>query len=102
MTDVRSFLGFTIYYQRFIHECAHVVRPLNRLILGENSTKKKSLLEWDNECQEAFSKLKCLCSDMPVLSYADYLRPFKLHTNASEIGLGLFCMKYRMMEWKGS
>ena len=57
-------------------------------MLGENSTKKKNLVEWDDECQEAFSKLKGLCSDMPVLTYADYLRPFKLHTNASEVGLG--------------
>ena len=46
------------------------------LISGENSTKKKSLVEKDNECQQAFSKLKSLCSDTPMLAYADYLKPF--------------------------
>ena len=64
------------------------MRPLNRFILGENSTKRKSLVEWDDECQEAFSKLKSLCSDMPVLTYADYSASFKLHTDASEVGFG--------------
>ena len=63
------------------------MRPLNRFILGENSTKKKSLVDWDDECQEAFSKLKSLCSDTPVLTYTDYLRPFKFHTDMSEVGL---------------
>ena len=67
--DVRSFLGFT-YYQKFIHKYAHVVRPLNRLISGENSTKK--VVEWDDECQEALNKLKGLCSDTPLLAYTDY------------------------------
>ena len=64
------------------------MRPLNGLKLGENSTKKKILVDWDKECQEAFSKLKYLCSDTPVLAYVYYSRPFKLHTNAFEVGLG--------------
>ena len=63
------------------------MRLLNRLISGQNSTKKKSLVELDDKCQEAFSKLKGLCSDMPALPSVDYSKPFKLHTNASEVGL---------------
>ena len=87
VTNATSFLGFTNYYQKFIDKYTHVVKPLNRLISGVNSTKKKSLVEWDDECQEAFTKLKGLCSDTPMLTYAGYLRPFKLHTDASEVGL---------------
>ena len=45
------------------------------------------MVEWDDECQEAFSKLKGLCSDTPVAAYADYSRPFKLHTDTSEASL---------------
>ena len=41
VTDVRSFLGFTNYYRRFIKDYAKVVKPLNALISGENATKKK-------------------------------------------------------------
>ena len=38
--DVRSFLGFTNYYRRFIHKYAQIANPLNKLISGENATKK--------------------------------------------------------------
>ena len=55
---------------------------------GENANKKKTLVDWNDECQEAFKKLKQLCSQTPILAYANYKKPFKLHTDASENGLG--------------
>ena len=55
---------------------------------GENANKKKTLVEWNDECQEAFKKLIQLCSQTPILAYANYKKPFKLHTDASENGLG--------------
>ena len=50
--------------------------------------KRKTLVEWNDECQEAFKKLKQLCSQTPSLAYANYETPFKLHTDASENGFG--------------
>ena len=58
------------------------------MVSGENANKKKALVEWNNECLEAFNKLKQLCSQTPILAYANYKKPFKLHTDASENGLG--------------
>ena len=58
------------------------------MVSGENANKKKALVEWNDECQEAFNKLKQLCSQTPILAYANYKKPFKLHTDASENGLG--------------
>ena len=55
---------------------------------GENANKKKTFVEWTAECQQAFEKLKQLCSQTPILAYANYRKPFKLHTDASENGLG--------------
>ena len=40
------------------------------------------------ECQNAFDNLKELCATTPILAYADFTKPFKLHTNASVLGLG--------------
>ena len=40
VTEVRSFLGFTNYYWRFIKKYAQVVKPLYKLILGENASRK--------------------------------------------------------------
>ena len=49
---------------------------------------RKRLVESTAECQQAFEQLKQLCSQTPTLAYANYKRPFKLHTDASENGLG--------------
>ena len=46
------------------------------------------LVEWTEECQSAFDKLKKLCTTTPILAYADYKKEFQLHTDASELGLG--------------
>ena len=89
VTDVRSFLGFTNYYRKFILRYAQKAnKPLNKLISGDNSKKKRTKVEFDEECRGAFLELKEACSKTPVLAYADYSKPFKLHTDASEKGLG--------------
>ena len=88
VTEVRSFLGFTNYYRKFIPRYAQVAKPLNQLVSRDNANKKKTLVNWTSECQDAFEHLKHLCSQMPVLAYADFTKPFQLHTDASESGLG--------------
>ena len=88
VTDVRSFLGFTNHYRRFIQGYAKVAWPLNILISGDNANQKKALVKWDPECQLAFDQLKDLCTRTPILAYADYRKPFQLQTDASDLGLG--------------
>ena len=38
--DVRSFLGFTNYYRKFVYKFAQKAKPLNKLISGDNAKKK--------------------------------------------------------------
>ena len=68
VTDVRSFLGFTYHYRRFIQSYAKVAQPLNALISGNNANHKKSLVKWNPECQQAFDQLKDLCTKTPILA----------------------------------
>ena len=89
MTEVQSFLGFMNYYHKFIPKYAQIARPINQLVSGENASKKKALVEWNKEGQVAFEHLKQLCNQTPILAYANYQKPFKLHINASEHGLGV-------------
>ena len=56
--------------------------------MGENASRKCNPIKWDFECQTAFDQLKELCTTTPVLAYADFTKPFKLHTDASVLGLG--------------
>ena len=88
VTDVRSFLGFMGYYCRFIPKYVQVACPLHDLTSGENVGKKKAAIKWDSRCQQAFDDLKTLCTTAPILAYANFTKPFKLHTDACGTGLG--------------
>ena len=88
VTDVRSFLGFTNYYRKFMFCYAQITKPLNELTSGENANKKNKDVDWLPKHQESFERLKELSSGSPVLAYADYKKPFKVYTDVSEKGLG--------------
>ncbi|MCG8034498.1 MAG: DDE-type integrase/transposase/recombinase, partial [Candidatus Thiodiazotropha taylori] len=89
--DVRKFLGFTGYYRRFIKGFSAIVRPLNDLLVGNSTkkpSKKRTQFRWEAEQQHAFDEIITKLSSPPVLAYADYRKPFMLHTDASTSGLG--------------
>ena len=65
-----------------------VAQSLHELTSGENVGKKKAAIKWDSRCQQAFDDLKNLCTTAPILVYADFSKPFKLHTDACGMGLG--------------
>lgn len=97
--SLRQFLGFTGYYRRFIKDYARIVKPLNDLLIGhptspsskmkkKNKKKKIASWQWGEAQQTAFDLLKEKLSSPPVLAYADFSKPFILHTDASTEGLG--------------
>ena len=74
VTEVRSFLGFVSYYRRFIPNFSKVAKPLNTLLQnleGTSNQKKKFKVNWGPDQQEAFETLQRLCTEAPILAYAD-------------------------------
>ena len=59
INEVRSFLGLSSYYRRFVPGFAQIVAPLHSLL------KKEAQFYWSPECQRAFERLK----SAPVLAY---------------------------------
>lgn len=93
--EVRRFIGFSGYYRRFVKDYAKIARPLNDLLVGEPTSKSKSKkkthqppFHWGDEQQQAFDAIVDKLSSPPVLAYAEYDKPFALHTDASSSGLG--------------
>ena len=84
VTEVCSFLRFMNYYRKFIHMYAQIAKPLNTLGSGDNAKSMKKLVKWSEDCETAFQKLKTLCSETPILAYANYKKPFHLQINASK------------------
>ena len=80
--EVRSFLGLTGYYRKFVPKYSSIASPLTNL------TKDEVKFEWTAECQEAFESLKVKLTTAPILGYPIYDIPFILETDASLKGIG--------------
>lgn len=89
LTELRSFLGFINFYQRFVKDFSKVARPLHNLEM------KDVKFTWSEECQEAFDTLKTIVSTAPVLIHANPDRPYTLETDASDYVYGaILSQKY--------
>ena len=88
VTKVQSFLGFTGYYHQFIPKFTQIAQPLHALTSDKNASKKREAILWDDRCQQSIDELKCLCTAVSILAYADFIRPFKLHTDVCWSSLG--------------
>ena len=82
VAEVRSFLGLVGYYRRFVKRFSDKAAPLNALL------HKEQVWKWTPECQNAFETLKGEIASRPVSAYPDFSKPFRLYTDASNIGLG--------------
>ena len=87
-TGVRHFTGMTGFFRRFIKGYAKIAKPLNDLLEGEASKLKSKELELMLEALKAFEELKMKCMTAPILAFADFMKPFRLETDASKEGLG--------------
>ncbi len=80
--EVRSFLGMTGCYHQCIPEYARIAEPLTAL------TQKHARFEWGEAAQHTFELLKAeLCFDR-VMRHPDPLKPYILHTDASDYAVG--------------
>ena len=81
-TKVRSFLGLTSYYQRFVEGFAKIARPLTNL------TKKEVKYEWTDKHERAFQELKEKLTSAPVLAISKTREWYIIYSDASHQGLG--------------
>lgn len=92
--DLRSFLGLTGHYRRFIRGYAEIAKPLTSMMRGDlgKTPRNKSMkmnIELNSEQIKSFKQLKnCLVSNEIILQYPDFNKPFELTTDASKYALG--------------
>ena len=82
VTDVRSIMGITVYYWRFIEGFSRIANPITSL------QKKGKKFEWNKKCEQSFKKLKTLLTTAPILKIADPNKDFVVCTDACNDGLG--------------
>ena len=82
--QIRTFLGMTGYYRRFVRDYATITAPLTELI-KKNLPEK---IEWSEAAEEAFCRLKKVLISAPLMMNPDFSRSFILQTDASGYGVG--------------
>ena len=80
--ELMRFLGLVGYYRSFCRNFSSVVAPLTDLL------KAKAEYIWSSMCQNAFDRIKALLCSAPVLAAPRFDQPFKLHVDASNVGVG--------------
>jgi hypothetical protein len=80
--DIRSFLGLTGYYRRFMEGFSKISKPMTELL------KKDKKFEWTPACEASFQELKKRLTTAPILVMPDMEKPFSVYCDASGQGLG--------------
>jgi hypothetical protein len=82
VTSVRSFLGLTGYYRKYIKGYSRIAGPLFEL------TKKDVVFVWNQDCQRAFDDLKRALVEAPILVRPNFKESFCLDVDWSTKGVG--------------
>eukprot|EP00960_Hanusia_phi_P075959 768490-Hanusia_phi.AAC.2 len=86
--QLKTFLGLSSYYRKFVRSYAHLAAPLHQLL------RKDVPFIWSTECDQAFTELKRRLTTSPVLSHFDPLRRTEIQTDASNTALGGTLLQY--------
>ena len=65
LKEVKQFLGLIGFYRKFVPRFSDLARPLNAL------TRKETVFEWTQICQDSFELLKTSLMTEPILMYPD-------------------------------
>jgi hypothetical protein len=85
--DIRSFLGLTGYYRRFIEGFSKISNPMTELL------EKGKTSEWTPRHEASFQELNKRLTTIVVLTMADMEKPFLIYCDASSQCLGCVLMQ---------
>lgn len=80
--QLRSFLGLSSYYRKFIQGYDSISQPLT------DPLKKNAIFQWTPQLQLSFDTLKQALVSAPVLALPDFTNGFHLETDASGTSIG--------------
>ena len=72
------------FYRYFIPIFSALAAPLTDLTTKRQPNK----IEWGESQERAYSALKHSVTSRPVLHLPDHVKPYALHVDASELGIG--------------
>ena len=89
ITEIRSFLGLTGYYRKFVQDFSKIVLPLTQL------TRKNKKFEWNDRREQSFQdqELKKRLVFAPILVLPNDKDSFAFYSDVSKNGLDCVLME---------
>lgn len=81
--DLQCFLGFAVFYRRFIRDYSSIAAPLTSLLM-----KGPRMLSWNEEVSAALSKHKLAFTSAAIVVHPNPELPFIVEMDASTSGVG--------------
>nr|GFA07617.1 retrotransposon protein, putative, Ty3-gypsy subclass [Tanacetum cinerariifolium] len=92
-TGIRSFLGPTDYYRRFVKGFSRLALPLTKLM------RKGEKFVWEEEQEKSFEELKKRLVFAPILTLPSGSGGFQIYSDTSKKGLGCVLMQHGKRRW---
>ena len=91
--QVRSFLGLVGFYRQFIKNFSELAAPLTELT---KKGQRNQDIKWGESQENAFNQLRKALVSKPILKMVEILKPFTLHVDASDLGIGAIVFRKKM------
>jgi len=88
--EVQIFIGFAIFYRRFIKDFSKIGTPITETLKGD-----KTKFYWRPKQDEAFTKLKKQFVTAPILEHFSPDRKTVVETDASDFALGCMLSQFK-------
>jgi hypothetical protein len=83
--EVRSFHGFSSFYQKFIRNFSLICAPMMDTV-----KKRHKYFHWIEEAEKIFKLLKDKVTGQPILVLLDFNKTFQVRCDASGFAIGAF------------
>jgi hypothetical protein len=87
-TELSMFIGCINYYHDMWLSQAHILKPST----DQYGLKKRAPIEWTDEIQQVFDKMRLLMAADALAAYPDHNKRFNVYTDASDFQLGTCIM----------
>ena len=88
-TELRTFLGIITYYRDMWPRRSHILAPFTNLA----GLPKKAKLEWTEELDLAFERVKAIIVQDVLMSFPNHNTPFDIFTDSSDYQMGACLMQ---------